>query len=255
MAIFANHKLKLAELFKVIPEELFASIAKETQVDYYSKVLTGKLLFYLLLYGLLMDDKLGQRGIADLYSSPHFRTLFNLNFVKKQISHSSISERLSKVESDYFRQIYEEIYHRFTLLYPSKTICDLKLQRVDSTLIAEASNKLEAGMTCGNEYKKKKMLKHTITYDGMFGSFVQTHTDEKYANESLTLPENVLEHFKKYEDRSNVYIFDRGVSSTNKFVEMKSQSGLFFVGRLNENRKLNIVKAFDLTFKKFEYDT
>jgi len=252
MAIFTKHKLKLAELFKVIPEEIFVSIAQDTQVDYYSKVLRGKLLFYLLLYALLMDDKLGQRGIADLYSSPHFRLLFNLDFVKDKISHSSVSERLSKIEADYFRRIYEEIYHRFSLLYPSKTIGGLKLQRVDSTLVAEASNKLVAGMSCGNEYKKKKMFKYTINYDGMFGSFVQTHTDEKYANESLALPENVVQHFKKCEDHANVYLFDRGQSSTSKFVEMKSHTGLLFVGRLQEKRKQNIVKEFDLTFKKFE---
>jgi len=55
MAIFTNHRLQLVELFKVIPEELFSSLAQDTQVDYYSKVLKGKLLFYLLLYALLMD--------------------------------------------------------------------------------------------------------------------------------------------------------------------------------------------------------
>jgi len=126
--------------------------------------------------------RLGQRGIADLYSSPYFRLLFNLDFVKDKISHSSVSERLSKIDADYFSQIYEKIYHRFSLLYPSKSIGGLKLQCVDSTLVAEASNKLVAGMSCGNEHKKRKMLKYTITYDGMFGSFAQAHTDEKYAN-------------------------------------------------------------------------
>jgi hypothetical protein len=47
MAIFRDHKLKLAESFKVIPEELFVLISQDTHVDYYSKVLKGKLLFYL----------------------------------------------------------------------------------------------------------------------------------------------------------------------------------------------------------------
>ena len=122
MALFLKHKLQLAELFKVIPEEFFSSIARNTQVDYYSKVLHGKLLFYLLLHALLTKEKLGQRGIADLYASPYFRLLFDMDFIKSNISHSCISERLSKVEIDYFRQIYEEIYPRFSLLYPSDTI-------------------------------------------------------------------------------------------------------------------------------------
>ena len=255
MALFKEHKLHLAQLFKVIPDDFFAPIAQDTQVDYYSKVLDGKLLFYLLLYTLLTEDKLGQRGIAELYSSPNFRILFPIDFVKRKIAHSSISDRLSTITTDYFRQIYEAIYRRYSLLYPSKTICGLKLQRVDSTLVSEASNKLVTGMSCGNEYKKKKMVKYTITYDGMFGSFAQTHTDGKYASESLALPENVLGHFKKSEDHANVYIFDRGQTSTNKFVEMNSVKKLLFVGRLQEQRKLNVVKEFDLTFKKFEYGT
>jgi hypothetical protein len=255
MALFTNHKLQLVELFKVIPQELFSSLSKATKVDYYCKVLTGKLLFYLLLYLLLVKDRLGQRGIADLYSSLHFRVLFPLDFVKKNLSHSSISERLAKVEITYFQRLYEEIYHRFAALYPAKTIAGLKLQRVDSTLVVEASNKLVAGLCCGNQYKKRKTLKYTITYDGMFGCFAQTHTQDEYANESLALPENVLGHFKKSEDHAQVYLFDRGQASTNKFVEMKSQEGLLFVGRLQEKRNWKIVKEFDLNFKHFEDGT
>ena len=78
MAVFKEHKLKLSELFKVIPEEVFIGIANSTNVDYYTKSLYGRLLYYLLLYALLTDEKLGQRGICDLYSSPHFRLLFNI---------------------------------------------------------------------------------------------------------------------------------------------------------------------------------
>ena len=252
MAIFHNHKLRLAELFKAIPEELFAQIARNTNVDYYCKVLNGKLLFYLLLYAMLIEDKLGQRGIADLYSSPHFRALFNLTLVKETISHSSLSERLSMVETDYFKQLYDEIYRRFSTLYPAQAIGGLKLQRVDSSLVVEMSNKLKEGLSHANMYKKSKMIKYTLAYDGMYGSCVQTHSEEKYANESLALPENVLEHFKKCENHSNVYLFDRGQSSCSKFIEMKSQQGLLFVGRLVENRKFHIVKEFDLTFKRFE---
>jgi hypothetical protein len=37
------------------------------------------------------------------------------------------------------------------------------------------------------------MLKYTINYDGMYGSFAKVHTEEKYAGESLALPENVKE--------------------------------------------------------------
>jgi len=144
MAIFTDHNVELAELFKVIPEELFSKIAKDTQVDHYTKVLYGKVLFYLLLYALLMDEDLGQRGIADLYASPHFRMLFDLP-LKKKIAHSSLSERLSVVQTDYFKQLYEIMYQRFSALYPAQTINGFTLQRVDSSLVADVSNRIEEG--------------------------------------------------------------------------------------------------------------
>jgi IS4 transposase len=97
------------------------------------------------------------------------------------------------------------------------------------------------------------MLKFTVSYDGMYGSCAQVHREEKYASESLALPENVMEHFKKSTDHANVYIFDRGQSSATAFANMKSHDGLLFVGRLLENRKLNIIKEMDCTFKRFEY--
>jgi hypothetical protein len=252
MAVFKTHKLPLAGLLQVIPEELFVSLAEETGVDYYAKALRGKLLFYLLLYALLTDDKLGQRGIADIYSSPHFRLLFNHHTEKEKIAHSSISERLSKVEVDYFRQLYECIYKRFNALYPAQTLFGMHLQRVDSSLVAETSNKLCEGLTCGNEYKKRKMLKFTINYDGMYGSCANVHKEEKYANESLALPENVLSHFKKSDDHARVYLFDRGQTSAAAFSTMKSHKGLLFVGRLMENRKMNIIREFNCVFKRFE---
>jgi len=133
-------------------------------------------MFYLLLYGMLRIDRLSQRGLRDAFGSPLFRTLFNFRG-KKEISHSSISDRLSVIEVDFFKEAYECIYTRFSSLYTKEEISGMYLQRVDSTLVKEASNKLNEGMTCGNEYGKSKMLKYTINYDGMFGSFFRIHKE------------------------------------------------------------------------------
>jgi transposase len=131
----------------------------------------------------------------------------------------------------------------------------MKLQRVDSSLVTDVSNRLKEGLTCGNIHKKGKMLKYTINYDGMYGSFARVHKEGKYASETLALPENVREHFKHHPDQSTVYLFDRGQSSADAFSGMKSQSGLLFIGRLLENRKLHIVREFDCTFKHFAQGT
>jgi transposase len=125
------------------------------------------------------------------------------------------------------------------------------LQRVDSTLVKETCNKLKEGMSCNNQYGKSKMLKYTINYDGMFGSFLNVHKESSYMSECKAIPENVMEHFKKEQDHSSVYIFDRGQTSADAFKNMNSQEGLLFIGRLNENRKLKQVKSFDIEHADF----
>jgi len=244
MAIFSKHKVNLADLIREIPESELTRLSLKTKVDYCSKVLSGKLVFYLLLYGMLRIDRLSQRGLRDAFGSPWFRTLFNYRG-KKEISHSSISERLSVIAIDFFKEAYECIYKRFSSLYTQKEISGMYLQRVDSTLVKESCNKLKEGLTCGNEYGKSKMLKYTMNFDGMFCGFSKVHKEETYASECNALPENVIEHFKKEKDHAFVYIFDRGQTSTEVFKDIKSEEGLLFVGRLKENRKLKHVKSFD----------
>jgi hypothetical protein len=239
----------LSELLKLIPEELFEQLARDTGVDYYAKVLGGKTLFNMLFYSLLTVDKLGQRGLADVFSSAQLRLLFNMEAARESVSHSSVSERLSVINVEFFRQIYECILEEFSRLYPNPCIAGLKLQRVDSSPVAECSNKL----TCGNACKKKRMLKYTLNFDGMYGTCSATHTDERCAGESLALPENVMAHFKKTQDHAQVYVFDGGQSFAEAFSLMKSSRGLRFVGRLLENRKLHILENRDLTFKRFSH--
>ncbi|MDR1338804.1 MAG: hypothetical protein LBK58_01935, partial [Prevotellaceae bacterium] len=165
MSIFTEHKINLPDLIRLIPEELFSGVAVDTQVDYCSKALHGKVMFYLLLYSLMSTDRLGQRGIAELYASSHFKILFNLGGKRKKLSHSSVSERLSTINPAYFSQLYEIMKARCTSRHPAERIAGLKLQRVDSSLVTEVSGRIAAYLTCGNEHKKGKMLKYTVNYD------------------------------------------------------------------------------------------
>ncbi|GHV11264.1 hypothetical protein FACS1894162_6560 [Bacteroidia bacterium] len=176
--------------------------------------------------------------------------MFN-NTGKKEISHSAISDRLSTMPLAFFSNSYELIYQRFSALYTEKEVANMYLQRVDSTLVKDVSNKLKEGLTCGNEHVKKKMIKYTLNFDGMFGSLGCIHTQAEYTSECLALPENVLSHFKKEQNHATVYLFDRGQCSAEAFKEMKGQDGLQFIGRLQDNRKLNIIQKSDTETEAF----
>ena len=245
-----NHKISLLSLLREIPDAALDRIAQNSKVDYYAKSLNGKLMFYLLLYGLLREDRLSQRGLKELFSSPFFHFMFNSGG-KKTISHSAISDRLSVMSVDFFKDSYEIIYKRFSSLYTKKEISNMYLQRVDSTLVQEASNKLSKGLICGNAHTKKKMIKYTINFDGMFASLGCAHSEASYSCETVALPENVLNHFKKEQNHANVYVFDRGQRSANAFKDMKAEEGLFFVGRLLENRKIKLIRERDVSEVKF----
>lgn len=247
-----DHKISLIEIIREIPDAELSRLARESLVDYHCKVLSGKLMFYLLLYGILRLDRLSQRGLCDAFSSPMFQLIFKTPG-KKRITHSSISERLSVIEVDFFKKAYDCMYKHFSSLYTSKEIERLNLQRVDSTLVAEAGNKLAMGMTCGNEHKKKKMIKYTLNFDGMFASFGNVYSQEIYANESLAMPETILGHFKKVNDHASVYLFDRGMSSALKFGELSAQEDLLFIGRLIENRKLNTIEECSVKEQPFNH--
>jgi hypothetical protein len=90
--------------------------------------------------------------------------------------------------------------------HPAKRVAGLKLERADSSLVTEVSGRMAEYLTCGNRHKKGQMLKYTINYDGMYGSFAKVHMEEKYASESQALPENVKEHFKRSRNHASVYV-------------------------------------------------
>jgi len=62
MSVFKDHKISVNQLLGVIPEALLSKLSLTTKVDYYAKVLHGKKMFYLLLYGILENEKLSQRA-------------------------------------------------------------------------------------------------------------------------------------------------------------------------------------------------
>lgn len=106
---FKGHKVSVNQLLGVIPETLLSKLSQTTKVDYYAKVLNGKKMFYLLLYDILENEKLSQRTLEDTFNDVIFKTLFDLA-KSESIRRCFISEQLSKIDSDYFKEIYQCVY-------------------------------------------------------------------------------------------------------------------------------------------------
>lgn len=239
MTIFNDHNISVKQLLGFIPEALIANLSLTTKIDHYAKVLHGNKLFYLLLYGILDNEKLSQRTLEDTFNDSVFKILFNLD-EDERICRSSISERLSKVDPDYFKQIYECIYEQFAGLY---TLTDRKkynLIRVDSSMVSEAVGKLMEGI---DNKSGKKAVKYSIAFDGVLPCHSNVFTNPSYGSEDIALPEAVMEHVKKETGHQNIYVLDRGLQST-RTMKAFSTDAVTFICRAKENRKFVELESF-----------
>jgi hypothetical protein len=232
MAIFKDHNINVKQLLGFIPEALIANLSLTTKIDHYAKVLHGNKLFYLLLYGILDNDRLSQRTLEDTFNDSVFKMLFNLD-EDETIRRSSISERLSKVDPDYFKQIYECIYEQFAGYYSVTERNKYGLIRVDSSMVSETTSKLIEGI---DNKSGKKAVKYSIAFDGVLPCYSKVFTNPTYGSEDIALPETIMEHVKKEPGHQNIYVLDRGLQSTKK-MQAFSTGQVTFICRAKENRK------------------
>lgn len=244
--IFKDHKTNIQQILRLIPDELLSKLALNTKVDYCAKVLQGERLFYLLLYAILRSERISQRYLEDVFKTRHFKFLFNYS-VGLKVSHSSISEKLSKINLDFFKQAYEAIYERFNQVYSEKEQEQLCLIRVDSSMVAEACTKLQKGMSVGKKKTKepeneKKQVKYTMAYDGAGICLAELLTESRYLSEDIAIPQVINNLIKIDKEHRNLYVFDRGVSSLNSYNKLTEQQAQF-VCRIKTNRKKEFVHS------------
>lgn len=75
MSVFKDHKVSLNQVLGFIPEALLSHLSATTKVDYYSKVLHGRKMFYLLLFCVFDNERLSQRTLEDTFNSSGFKAV------------------------------------------------------------------------------------------------------------------------------------------------------------------------------------
>lgn len=236
-----NNKIPITELLSILPDKELNKIARQTKVNYYVKVLDGKSIFYLILYALIECQRNSLRTMEDIFNSPQFKFLFNLDS-SQTVRHSSISERLSLINIEFFHKAYELTYNYFSTYYNCQQREGLSLVRVDSTMVAEASSKLLEGMNVGKKKDGKKQIKYTVAFDGQLPCMAQIFTGKECLSENETIPKVVFDYAKK--DKSAIFAFDRGVSKREVYRKL-SNDGTRFITRLNPGAKFKLVRELE----------
>lgn len=170
--------------------------------------------------------------LEDTFNYSGFKPIFNLD-ESETVRRSSISERLSKIDYGYFKEIFECMYDRFSESYNQPERDKYNLIRVDSTIVSEAAGKLKEGI---DQNSGKKFLKYSVYFDGTLPAGAEIFTTQSYSSEENALPEAVLKQVKKNTVHRSIYIINRGVQSARTMKEF-SQKDVKFVIRARENRK------------------
>ena len=102
-------------------------------------------MFYLCFFCIFDNEKLSQRTLEDTFNSSGFQKPC-LVWVKRKKYAEVLSLKGFPNDSNYFKEIYEQMYGRFSELYSKTEIEKYNLIRVDSTIVADTCAKLKEGI-------------------------------------------------------------------------------------------------------------
>ena len=233
-------KISVINLLSLLPDDELNRIARQTNVNHYVKVLDGKSIFCLLLYSLVECQRNSLRTMEDIFNSSVFKFLFNLP-EEKTVKYNSISERLSVINLEFFRQSYDLIFSIFNQYYSQEEIEKTHLVRVDSTMVAEAANKLKNGLNVGSKTTKKQ-IKYTVAFDGNFPCVSELFTDRSNLSEDTTIPKIIYKYAEK--SKSAVFVFDRGVTKREVYQTL-SEKETHFVTRFKADGRYRVIEKIE----------
>lgn len=232
-------QIKATELLKLIPDEILEKIGKDTEVDKVNQQLTGKTIFNALLLSLSQTTRMSLRYLENVYNSAQFQQFNEKKSTKKAKGrHSSFADRLSKINVDYFAEIFNHLVDDYHAKMP-KTIYN-QIYRFDATLM-KISSKLFKGINCGGSNRKKgtNFAKIVVGQKGLISSSVYFCEDKTEAGDDIALANAIKEATLTADD---IIVFDRGIQSLKTFSNF-TNSDVMFVTRVKLNRKYEILET------------
>jgi len=224
----------ISKLLSFVSDDLLERLAVSTEVNKFSKKLQGELLFKLLLYCIVTEKDNSLRGMQSALESAVF-SAFKAKSTTGKISHSSISERLTKTNSTFFEQIFTCCVSHYK---KSLGKDEEKIIRFDSTIVSLSGKLLQTGYHLkGGDAENYRLLKFTVGFTNI-PETAFFYKEQKYNSENTALSESIL-GYKKGNEKINV--FDRGISSRDHYDSL-TENKIQFISRINNEPKLTEYK-------------
>jgi hypothetical protein len=245
-----KNRIAVQKVLGYISDEQLDFFAQETMVDWNTKKLKGKELFKLCVFGVLNENRASSRVFENFYEN-HFFCKYAQIPKDKSVSHSSIAERIGKINVDYFEKLYFHCVEVFQEKLNDKET--VKLCLYDSTITSLSASLLHFGMKNGQKNKKgeqgKNSIKFTIGFNGLPFN-VKFHKDQKMISEDLALGDILEEHIANKKD---IAVFDRGMKDRKKMIELCDDQK-YFTTRIYKSSRYEIEKGSKVTRLDFEND-
>lgn len=238
--------ISIIDIFRELPLEEMANDIKDLHMDYKAKKLDTMTVFALLVQGFLTTERLSQRYVCKGAQMACLKELFKVDVYCGHICHSSLSERLGKINPKFFMDTYNMLYHKVLREYGPFPLLQSNITRVDTSCVTEAANKLKEGIRSGVNDRyggERKLVKYGIAYDGLGVPFAEIFTSPRYSGDELALGFTVKSSIRRSHGALQVYTFDRGTGSSKNLKEisdMAQKKGDYFVARLKLNRHYEV---------------
>lgn len=244
-------KISCSDLLQLLPDKLLDRLGESTNVDYQVKKLTGRNMFNLMLMSILNSERLSLRVMEELYQSTPFKAFAGLDSGEKT-SHTSLSDRLSNINYEYFEEIFLETGRIINKRFGSKELKHFNIERFDSTVVSLSAKLLNHGMANGQKNKQGehaiKQLKFTIGFNGLVSRYARLYDKQEHLSEDLTLQESIESHIH---GKDSIVVFDRGLKKRKAFSSF-DKKGIQFVTRINPTNGYKLLKT--LNTKKNTHD-
>ena len=251
LSISKTQQKELAKLFEQLSLETMQLYIKKYQSDFSVNKLYSVIFCRLFTFCWFLDkSELSLRSIAQSSESQIFKELAEIDEAFS-VGKTALSERLSHIPYELFRDIFEDLSRNSLNKLPVKEKYSDNVAKLlsssyilDSTIITLSAKLLKTGYLIN---EGQLSLKATMAMSGrQIPVKALLFTDKEYSSEDIALPK--LFDFNKKE---TIYIFDRGIQKLQTYADI-SKNGSYFISRLMA-RNYNIVSS--KIFEKIETAT
>jgi len=234
--------MKLKQILKELPVNLFDFLAKNLESDYKVKKLTSKTIFMVILHSLFSEKNFSLRKLKQNFDNKIFQKKIIGNENLTSIDHSSFHYRLNNINYKFFECIYLYLLKKCISFLPSIKVSNYDILRFDSTMV-EISSKLMKdviGFNPSGAQVKSNKVKFTVGY-GEFPESIKVFETVEHKSENKALKEAI---FSQTIPKNRIILFDRGISDRKTYDKLSKTN--YFISRLNPGYKIKIEKNEDL---------